>query len=241
VKIAIVADVHGNLTALKAVIADIREIGADVVINAGDLVGSGARPAEVVDLVESLNWPGVIGNTDEVLWRPEPLRAIADRLPKLKPTWDAVFADVERTRDALGPRRIEWLYGLQHTWSDGDLAVVHASPATTWNAPSPDDADDEFVRTYAELGSTLVVFGHLHVPFERRIGDLIVANAGSVGLPYDGDPRASYLIVEDGRPRSRRVAYDIDAEIRAVETHCIPNAAWIAAMLVSGTYLAALP
>jgi len=86
VKIAIVADVHGNLTALEAVIRDIRHIGANLVINGGHLVGSGARPAEVVDVVESLDWPGVIGNAEEVLWRPDPLRAIAERLPEPRAT-----------------------------------------------------------------------------------------------------------------------------------------------------------
>jgi hypothetical protein len=197
-----------------------------------------ARPAQVVDLVQSLNWPGVIGNTEEVFWRPEPLWAMAERLPTLKTTWDMVFADVERTREALGVRRIAWLHGLTQCWSEGNVGVVHASPGNTWNAPSPHSDDDEFVHAYTELGSALVVFGHLHVPFERRIGDLIIANAGSVGMPYDGDPRASYLIVEDGRACNRRVEYDIHAEISAIESQHMPGGPWISAILRSGTYLA---
>lgn len=145
---------------------------------------------------------------------------------------------MERTREALTARRIDWLRGLRQQWVDGNIAVVHASPGNAWNAPSPSAADDEFVRAYGELSSALVVFGHLHVPFERRIGDLIVANIGSVGLPYDGDPRASYLIVEDGRPVNRRGEYDIDAEIRAIQTQRVPKGDWLSAMLRSGTYAA---
>src|SRR6266516_4250336 len=70
-RIAVVADIHANLTALDAVIADIRRIGADLVIHGGDLVGGGPRPAEVIDRIREMKWPGVYGNTDEMLWSPK--------------------------------------------------------------------------------------------------------------------------------------------------------------------------
>src|SRR6266850_8123371 len=69
-RIAVVSDIHGNLTALDAVIVDVQRAGADMVVQGGDLVGGGSCPAEVIDRVRELNWPGVYGNADEMLWMP---------------------------------------------------------------------------------------------------------------------------------------------------------------------------
>jgi putative phosphoesterase len=240
-RLAVVSDVHGNLAALEAIVRDIESVGADFVVNAGDLVGSGPRPAEVVDLVRSLGWPGVCGNTDEVLWRPEPLHALAERFPNLKPTWDFVLEDAERTRASLGDARIAWLRSLPIKWSDDRLTIVHASPDDTWTSPSVAAPDDELRKVYGTLGTPLVAFGHLHVPFIRAMSDLVVANAGSAGMPYDGDPRASYLIVHDGRAEIRRVEYAIEAEIRAAKELSHPRAEWIASVLRDGRYLAPEP
>jgi predicted phosphodiesterase len=74
-RVAVVSDIHGNLTALDAVIADIRRAGADVVVHGGDLVSGGPRPAEVIDRIRDVGWPGVYGNTDEMLWRPDRMSA----------------------------------------------------------------------------------------------------------------------------------------------------------------------
>jgi putative phosphoesterase len=236
-RIAAVSDVHGNLTALEAVVDDIRRVGADIVVNGGDLVGNGARPAEVIDLLATLDWPGIIGNTDEVLWNPQPLHDLAERLPALKPTWDRVFDDTEWTRSAIGDDRIQWLRGLPGQWSAHGVSIVHASPGDTWKAPAPTAADEELAGVYAALRSAVVVYGHFHVPFIRQVGAFVVANSGSVGMPYDGDRRASYLIIEDGRPTVHRVEYDIDAEIEVLTDRKHPNVGWITAILRAGKYL----
>ena len=233
---AIVSDVHGNLSALEAVIRDIKTVGVDVIVNGGDLVGSGRRPAEVIDLVSSLQWPGIVGNTDEVLWKPQPLHDLAERLPALKATWDIVFEDVERTRSAIGDRRLQWLRNLEGQWSTTGVTVVHASPGDTWKAPGPSATDEEMAEAYGGLRSPLVIYGHFHVPFIRSIPDFLVANSGSVGMPYDGDSRASYLIVENGRPAIHRVEYDIEAEIAELKA-VHPRGEWIAAILRAGKYL----
>jgi predicted phosphodiesterase len=88
-RIAVVSDIHANLSALDAVIADLRLMAPDLVVHGGDLVGGGARPADVIDRIREMNWPGVYGNTDEMLWAPHRvsetlqashLRAIGDLL-----------------------------------------------------------------------------------------------------------------------------------------------------------------
>ena len=65
-----VSDVHGNWTALEAVIADLESLSVDLVVHAGDLAGSGSRPLDVIELVADLGWPGVVGNVDELVWTP---------------------------------------------------------------------------------------------------------------------------------------------------------------------------
>jgi putative phosphoesterase len=236
-RIAAVSDVHGNLTALEAVIKDIRRVGADIIVNGGDLVGSGARPAEVVDLVAALEWPGIIGNTDEVLWKPQPLHDLAERLPALKPTWDLVLDDVARTRSLIGDDRMQWLRKMPGQWTGHGLSIVHATPGDTWKAPGPSSPDEELASAYAALPSPVVVYGHIHVPFIRQLGNCVVANSGSVGMPYDGDRRASYLIIDNGHPTIQRVEYDIDGEVEALAARKHPHADWLAAILRSGRYV----
>ena len=72
-RLAVISDIHGNLTALEAVLKDLAVTSPDLVVHGGDLVLNGSSPAEVVDLVRTLGWPGVVGNTDELLWNPERL------------------------------------------------------------------------------------------------------------------------------------------------------------------------
>jgi diadenosine tetraphosphatase ApaH/serine/threonine PP2A family protein phosphatase len=100
----------------------------------------------------------------------------------------------------------------------------------------PDAPEEVLTRIYGALSSPLVVYGHIHRPYLRTLGDFTLANTGSVGLPYDGDPRASYLLVTDGVPVIRRVGYDSDREVRNLLLSGYPCADWLAAMLRRGRY-----
>src|SRR5437763_6228665 len=90
-RLAIVSDIHGILTALEAVIEDIERLGVDRVIHGGDLALSGAQPAEVIDRVRELGYAGVVGNTDELLWRPEEHAAQRRNAPKLRDLLRVLF------------------------------------------------------------------------------------------------------------------------------------------------------
>jgi predicted phosphodiesterase len=89
----------------------------------------------------------------------------------------------------------------------------------------------ELESTYGSLGQPIVVFGHIHHSFVRRAGRLTVINTGSVSQSFDGDPRASYLLIDEGVPAIRRVEYDVEREIRAVVASGLPSADWIARTL----------
>src|SRR4051794_9267879 len=146
-RLAVVSDIHGNLTALDAVIADLRAAAPDLVVHGGDLGGSGSRPAEGVDRIRDLHWPGVMGNTDEMLWRPERLDELAARVPQLKPLMAIVRDQAEASLASIGADRLRWLQQLPGRWSAHGVAVVHAAPGDLWRAPMPNATDEELLAT----------------------------------------------------------------------------------------------
>ncbi len=101
----------------------------------------------------------------------------------------------------------------------------------------PNATDTELQAMYGSLGTATVAYGHIHVPFVRRMASLTVANSGSVSMSYDGDTRASYLLIEDGDVSIRRVVYDVEQEIAELESRGYPHAAWQAAILRAGKYI----
>lgn len=204
---AIVSDIHGSYAALQAVIADLKEVSPDLILHGGDLADSGPNPVEVVDLIRASGWPGVLGNTDEMLFRPETLEDFVATSRAPASVWSAVRENASATRAALGEDRLAWIASLPRVIRHEDFTLVHASPGDVWRSPNAEATDAELESVYGHLGTPVVVYGHIHVPFVRTMAGVTVANAGSVGLPYDGDPRASYLLLDDGRPSIRRVAF----------------------------------
>jgi putative phosphoesterase len=155
-RIAVLSDVHGNLRALEAVTDDLRRQGPDLVVHAGDLALNGPRPAEVVDRIQELGWPGACGNADELLWAG----------PDLVPAAEREYAQAIRqaTLRLLGPDRVRWLRRLPRLWRHEDLVVMHALPTTVEEAPPVEATDEQLVATYGGLEARLVVYGHLHRP-----------------------------------------------------------------------------
>lgn len=230
-RIAIVSDIHDNLTAFQAVLADLRETSPDLVLHGGDLVSGGSNPAEVVDRVRDLGWPGVFGNTDEAVARPETLEEFAKQSPAPPSLWDAVREMTAFTREALGEQRIAWLGALPRVFIQPPVGLVHASPTNAWRSPFARATDAELQLAYLPLCQPMAVYGHIHQPFVRQVVRFMVINTGSVGQSFDGDPRASYLLVDDGTPQIRRVEYDIERQIAAINASGLPYANWIARTL----------
>jgi putative phosphoesterase len=231
-RIAIVSDIHGNLTAFEAVLADLREVSPDLVLHGGDLADGGSRPAEIVDCIRALGWDGVVGNTDELLFDPESVTEFASQSPeKLRPLFAAIEERAAATREQLGEERLDWLRTLPRSQLLDEVALVHASPESLWRAPAPEANDAELEPAYAQLDRPIAVYGHIHRSYIRRFAGLIVANSGSVSLSNDGDCRAAYLLIDETGPSIRRVAYDVEAEVKALKDCGVPHADWIAEML----------
>ncbi len=234
-RIAIVSDIHGNRTAFEAVLADLRQTSPDLVLHGGDLADGGASPTEIVDRIRDLGWQGVVGNTDEMLFRPEALAEFASQTPKLQSLFAAIEEMAAATREALGEERLAWLRGLPRTQIHGPMALVHASPETPWRAPAPEASDAELEKVYGPLGQPVAIYGHIHRSYIRSVSRMTVANTGSVSLSYDGDRRAAYLLLDDSKPEIRRVEYDVDRELKALSSCGLPHAGWLAKILESAS------
>jgi hypothetical protein len=232
-------------------VADIERRAPDRVLHGGDLALAGAQPAEVVDRIRELGWPGVVGNVDDLLWNPGELEVQLERAPKLEPLLLLLFDTyAPPTRELLGEERLGWLRGLPAERREGQIRLLHASPGDLWRAPIPDATDDELLETYGAADVGIVVYGHIHLPYVRRLAapggeaeeaapghSLTVANTGSVGNPFDGDPRASYLWIEDGGAETVRVEYDVERELAIVRGAGYPDAERIAEMRRRGSFV----
>jgi diadenosine tetraphosphatase ApaH/serine/threonine PP2A family protein phosphatase len=188
-----------------------------------------------VDQIRGLGWKGVMGNTDQMLALADTFESFASQSPKLASLWDILREMAAFTRELLGEGRLAWLRNLQLTQVHDPIAIVHAIPGNPWYAPSLQASDEELVSRYSSLTQPIAIYGHIHLPFVRTVGSLTVANSGSVGLPYDGDRRASYLLIDGFQVQIRRVEYDLAKELQSIRNSGIPHADWIARTLQSGS------
>ena len=201
-RIAVVSDIHGNLLALDAVMTDMERFSPDEVWCAGDIGWLGPWATECIDRVRQAGWPTVKGNADVwITGDPQTIEEEAERRE---------FMDVAAAQ-AISEADSRWLLNLPlgHSGS-GSILMVHGTPQSAFEAPLPDAPPGEFAPY--ENQAALVVFGHVHQAFVRRLSDgTFVANPGSVGIPLD-DTTTSYLLIDREGPdftlRHRRVAYD---------------------------------
>ena len=201
------SDIHGNLLALDAVMEDIEHQRVDEVWCGGDIAWAGPWASECIARVRASGWQTVRGNAD--VWITGDPQTVGDPAKRQR------FQDVAGAH-AISKDDADWLLGLPLGYTPaGSILLVHGTPESPFVAPMPDAPAAEF-EPY-EGKATIIVYGHVHRAFVRRLGDgTIVANPGSVGLPMD-DETASYLIIERVGPEialtHRRVRFDRRAGI----------------------------
>jgi predicted phosphodiesterase len=202
--LALLYDIHGNLPALEAVLADAEAAGAERYLLGGDYALFGAWPAETVDRLRELDAVWIRGNVDRWTARPD------DAPDEVRPAIDAC-------RELLEPVTVAELGALDEEAVVDGARYCHASPRSDLDSFAPDDpARDE--ELLAGASEDRVVFGHTHIQFARRspLGPELV-NPGSVGIPLDGDHRGAYALVDpDAGLDLRRVEYDWAASAVAV-------------------------
>jgi predicted phosphodiesterase len=228
-RIGIVSDVHGNLHGFEAVLGDVERVRPELVVHGGDLVLGLPGAAMVVDRIRELGWPGVLGNTDQALWE----------LPETLPqgALDAFRRRAAATAELIGEERLAWLKSLPLEFRWGRLALTHAAPGSLWDMVPKDAPDERLREVFAALHAPLAVYCHIHAPYVRILDGLTVANSGSAGMPFDGDARASWLLVSDGQVEVRRVEYDVEAAAAELIRSGYPDAEVIAESLTSATFI----
>jgi len=214
-RLGVVSDIHGNRIALDAVLDDMPTV--DRLVCAGDVVGYNPWPAECVAAVRERSIPTVMGNHD---------RAVASETPFRFNSMAA--AGVDYAREQLDEDALGWLADLPptRTVADGRVKLVHGHP----DDPDRYTYPEEFSARMLD-GEDLLVTGHTHVQGHRVFDGGVVMNPGSVGQPRDGDPDAGYAVVtlDEGTGgdavtvEERRVGYDIDAVIGAVDDAGLPS------------------
>jgi predicted phosphodiesterase len=197
-------DIHGNVEALEAVLADPRAARADAVLVGGDAV-PGPFARETLDRLDGLDLPvhWIRGNGErevaEALGAPEPPEAdLAARTAALSAT-------------ELGDQRARALAELPLTVELDGVLYCHASPRRDDEMLTRLSTGERWAAALAGVAGGLVVGGHTHQQDDRAVGGVRFVNAGSVGLPYEGDGAARWLWVADGEPELRRTAYDAAA------------------------------
>jgi predicted phosphodiesterase len=215
--IAILSDVHGNLVALRTVLAELADLGVRDLAVAGDLVGFGPNPDDVVDLLVEREARLIRGNHEKDYVAPY---ATLNR-GRIDPRFRSMIWSMER----LGPERRAFLAALPDAlYLDADTLVVHGSPRHVRDAVLAWTPEAELEAMYTDTDAHLVFMGHTHRPIIRDTARRRLVNAGSVGMPLDGDPRASYVLIQRNQNgptgwqvEIRRVLYDVEAAIAAFD------------------------
>ncbi len=218
-KVAFLSDIHANFPALWSAIEDARGRGARSIVVAGDIVGGGPHPVEVVRFLMERRVAAIRGNVDRrtiaQLGKPKKLakKAKEGTLSALA-RWAAL---------QLGGEERAWLAALPSemrlTLGQGRVLVVHGSPIGDEDYIYPSVTGQALAAKLKEEKPDLLVCGHSHVPFVRKVAGTWIANCGSVGKPVDGDPRGSYALVEfKGRgtisPKIIRFSYPVEEAAR---------------------------
>jgi predicted phosphodiesterase len=217
-KIAAFSDIHANLYALQAVLADIARQGDDLqIVIAGDMVNVGPSPRETLDLLRSLpNAVMIAGNHEEYV-----LERVREGVAP--PPYRALFAPAQWTASRLSPADHAWLESLPRSLNfevapGAELCVVHGSPRSQTGCITRELAANETALAEMFAGQIkpgrLWISGHTHVPLTFDWRGMTITNCGSVGLPFDGNPDAPYLLAgwdaaaQRWHTEIRRVPYD---------------------------------
>jgi diadenosine tetraphosphatase ApaH/serine/threonine PP2A family protein phosphatase len=232
-RIALISDVHGNLPAFEAVLADVARAGVDARWCLGDLVGYGAQPDECVALAAEACDVCLIGNHDLVA---------LDRLDVSEFSHNAAVAAVW-TREHIASESVDYLAGLSTHDEGGPVGLYHASPRDpVWEYVLSTTQAGECMDA---MGGRIGAVGHSHVALHFMRGESgavsgeaapggteldvssgsWILNPGGVGQPRDGDPRAAWMLLdlESWSASWRRVEYPIDAAARAIEAAGLPD------------------
>jgi predicted phosphodiesterase len=231
---ALISDIHANLPALRAVIADIERRAVDATYHLGDLVGYGPWPNETVGLLEESRIVGIAGNYDSTVGTDYKHCGCKYEDPKQEEQSHVSFLwtkahtapEVKRYLAAL-PFRLD-LKPLGGHAAGPTIILVHGTPTLNtlyWTEDRPDSFCLKMAEHAGAKRGDVIAFGHTHKPWHREVGGIQFVNTGSVGRPKDGDWRAGYVVLDidsTARVEFVRVEYDVDEAMRAIRASDLP-------------------
>lgn len=220
-RVAALYDIHGNLPALEAVLAEVRRAAVDLLVIGGDVV-PGPMPRETIACLRDLELPlrFVQGNGDR--------EVLAQRAGVESAAIPEAFREAMRwTARQLEPEDERWLRGWPPTASLeipslGEVLFCHATPRSDTEIFTRRTAEERLAPAFAGVDAAVVVCGHTHMPFDRTVGGLRVVNAGSVGMPF-GRPGACWLLLGPG-VELRHTAYDLVVAAARIRGTSYPQA-----------------
>jgi putative phosphoesterase len=225
-RIASFSDVHGNLDALEAVLADIDHQECEAVYCLGDLVGYGAFPNEVIRVIIDRHIPTIMGNYDDGVGFDRDDCGCAYRDAEMRRLGDI---SLKWTREKVTPEHKAFLRGLlpniRLEVAGTRVLMVHGSPRRINEYVYSDRGDASLAHIAESAQADVLVFGHTHLPYSKWVGNVLLVNDGSVGKPKDGDRRAAYALLDIGAEVAvtiRRVEYDVAAAAEAIRTSGLP-------------------
>lgn len=242
-RVALIADIHGNATALRSVLDDIAMLDVDSVVCLGDLAANGPEPGSAIDMVRELECPVVIGNTDVAMldvpeWWRDPVSVGAPE------TAQRIVAASAWCADQLDSGHLEFLAGLPSTLEldlgdAGRVLCFHGSPRSSTDVITDETPPNEVAEMMDGSSHRFLAGGHTHVPLVRSLGDQTIINPGSVGMPFAscgfvGEVpvmnHAAYAVVAatatDVSVEFREVPIDVDALARVVRSSGMPHGEW---------------
>jgi putative phosphoesterase len=226
-RIAIISDIHANIAALAAVLDDLHQQNVEAVYCLGDLVGYAAHPNDVIDRIRRERTPTIMGNYDDGVGYDRDECGCAYRDPEEQRLGDL---SLRWTQQTVTSDRKEFLRSLQaEIRFEADskrFRLVHGSPRRMNEYLFEDRPLSSFQRLARTSEADVLIFGHTHKPYTKRIDGVLFVNAGSIGKPKDGDPRACYVVMDTGDEVAvefRRIPYDIEAEATAIRASSLPD------------------
>lgn len=227
-KIAVFADVHSNFYSLEAVLKDIESKGIDRIYCAGDLVGYGPRPNEVIELIKSKKIPTVMGNYDDAIGN---MRLICGCDYKDEESLRLGEKSISWTRDNTSDESKAWLSGLpaeiRETISGYRFLFVHGSPKALNEYLYENTGDEYLNQLLRENDVDVLICGHTHLPYVKKLKSGLVVNAGSAGKPKHGNPNVTYVVIDfiDGMLGSDiiEVEYNYEDTASEIESFGLPE------------------
>jgi putative phosphoesterase len=227
-KIAVFSDIHGNVIALEAVLKDIVSRRVDMIFCLGDLVGYGAYPNEVIELIRKNHIPVIMGNYDDGVGYD---RSECGCAYKDEKSIGLGHRSLDWMKEHVTPGNKAYLQGLflrlEFAVYDKKVLLVHGSPRKINEYLFEDRPDKSILRLFNSENIDILICGHTHLAYTRNLQGKCLMNAGSVGKPKDGDPRAGYVILtlteSTVETEHIRVAYDVEAMAKAIEATELPK------------------